>query len=79
MLARLDDHTLSVTTATAKETFAKAVEWHLTGRFAYVTISDGTKRYSIDEFALAMSLIEIARTLGDTVVAQRAETNDARG
>ena len=26
----IDDHTLAVTTATAKEAFAKAVEWHVT-------------------------------------------------
>jgi hypothetical protein len=31
--ACLDDHTLAVTTATAKEAFAKADEWHETGRF----------------------------------------------
>jgi hypothetical protein len=29
--ACLDDHTLAVTTATAKEAFAKAVEWQVTG------------------------------------------------
>ena len=39
----LDDHTLAVTTATAKEAFAKAVEWHETGRSTYVSISDSTK------------------------------------
>ena len=60
--ACLDDHTLAVTTATAKEAFAKAVEWHVTGRFSHVSISDATKTYSIDAFALAMALLEIAKT-----------------
>ena len=49
--ACLDDHTLAVTTATAKEAFAKAVEWHVTGRFDDVTISDKANTYSIDAFA----------------------------
>jgi hypothetical protein len=48
--AQIDDHTLAVTTATAKEAFAKAVEWHVTGRFTHVSISDGIKTYSIDAF-----------------------------
>ena len=61
--ACLDDHTLAVTAATAKEAFAKAVAWHVTGRFAHVTISDRTKIYSIDASALAMALLEIAKTV----------------
>jgi hypothetical protein len=44
--ATIDNHTLAVTTATAKEAFAKAVEWHVTGRFTDVSISDSTKTYS---------------------------------
>jgi hypothetical protein len=44
------DHTLAVTTETAKEAFAKAVEWHVTGRFTHVSISDDIKTYSIDAF-----------------------------
>ena len=51
----LDDHTLSVTTATAKEAFAKAIEWHDSGRFSNVTISDGTDTHSIVSFPLAMA------------------------
>ena len=39
----LDDHTLAVTTATAKEAFAKAVEWHVTERFTDVSIYDGSQ------------------------------------
>ena len=70
--AGLDDHTLAVTTATAKEAFAKAVEWHVTGRFDDVTISDKANTYSIDAFALAMALLEIAKTV-NAPTAQEAE------
>ena len=63
--AYLDDHPLSVTTATAKEAFAKAVEWQLTRSFKDVTISDGTKTYSIPAFSDAMALLEIAKTVND--------------
>jgi hypothetical protein len=59
----IDDHTLAVTKETAKEAFAKAVEWHVTGRFTHVSISDSTKTYSIDAFSLAMALLEIAKTV----------------
>ena len=62
--AHTDDHTLTVTTATAKEAFAKAVEWHVTGRFTHVSISDDIKTYSLDAFSLAMALLEIAKTVG---------------
>jgi hypothetical protein len=41
----------------------KAVEWHETGRFTSVSINDSTKTYSIDAFALAMALLEIAKTV----------------
>ena len=67
-----------MTTATAKEAFAKAVEWHVTGRFTHVTISDDAKTYSIDAFAVAMSLLEIAKTV-NTTAEQMAEGNDACG
>jgi hypothetical protein len=61
--AHTDDHTLTVTTATAKEAFAKAVEWHVTGRFTHVSITDNIKTYSLDAFSLAMVLLEIAKTV----------------
>ena len=61
----LDDHSLSTTIATAKEAFAKAIEWHDTGRFSNVTISDDSKSYSIVAFALAMAHLEIAKTGND--------------
>lgn len=59
----LDDHTLSATTATAKEAFAKAIEWHTSGRFSNVTISDGNETHSIVSFPLAMARVEIAKTV----------------
>ena len=59
----IDDHTLAVTTETAKEAFAKAVEWQLF-RFADVSISDGTKRYTVTEFASFMASLTPALTDG---------------
>ena len=38
----LDDHTLSATFAAARDAFAKAIEWHDSGQFSNVTISEGT-------------------------------------
>jgi hypothetical protein len=62
----IDDHTLAVTTATAQEAFAKAIEWHVAERFTNVSIYDGTKVYSIDAFSVAMALLEIANTVEAT-------------
>jgi hypothetical protein len=55
-----DDLLVSVTTETAKEAFAKAVEWHVVYKLTDVSISDGIKSYSIDGFALATAMQEIA-------------------
>jgi hypothetical protein len=44
-----------VTKETAKEAFAKAVEWHVVERFTEISISDDRKSYSIAEFAPVMS------------------------
>jgi hypothetical protein len=74
----LDDHTLAVTTATAKEAFAKAVEWQVTGRFNHVSISDSTKTYSIEAFALAMALLDIAKQ-STPRPSRRRKANDASG
>lgn len=52
---------LSATTATAKEAFAKAVEWRVLGRFDDISITDGNTTYSIEAFSVAMALLEIAR------------------
>ena len=72
--ACLDDHTLAVTAATAKEAFAKAIEWHKTGRFTSVSIKDKTKIYSKDAFSLAMALLDIAKTVN----AVSEEINEVR-
>jgi YD repeat-containing protein len=61
--AYIDDHRLSVTTETAKDAFAKAVEWHAAERLSNVTISDGTKSYTISEFSSVMALQQIACTI----------------
>jgi hypothetical protein len=58
-----DDHTLVVTFETAKEAFAKAVEWQVVRRFTDFSINDGAKSYSIDEFSSVMALLDIANTV----------------
>ncbi|KRR29178.1 hypothetical protein [Bradyrhizobium retamae] len=58
-----DDHMLTVTKETAKQAFAKAVEWHVAERFSGVSINDGIKGYTIAEFASVMALMEIANTI----------------
>ena len=64
--AHIDDHTLSATTETAKEAFAKAIEWQVIQKFSDVTISDGVRSFSITDFASAMAFLEIANTVGAT-------------
>ena len=49
--AYAEDHALTTSVETAREAFAKAVEWHVVGRLSDIAISDGTERYSIDEFS----------------------------
>jgi hypothetical protein len=58
-----DDRLVSVTTETANEAFAKAIEWHVVHKLTDVSISDGLNSYSIDGFASAMALQEIAETV----------------
>jgi len=58
-----DDSLVSATTETAKEAFAKAVKWHVVHKLTDVSISDGIKSYSIDGFALAMAMQEIANAI----------------
>jgi hypothetical protein len=57
------DHPLTVTTKTAKEAFAKAVEWNVAERSTNVSISNSRKRYSMPSFCSVMALIEIANTV----------------
>jgi hypothetical protein len=61
--ALYDDHTLTVTTETAKEAFAKSVEWHVVERVTDVSISDGIRSFTIAEFSSVMALTEIANTV----------------
>ena len=61
--ANIDDHVLTAAFETAKEAFAKAVEWHVVGHFTNINIDDGTKSYSIDEFSSLMALRDIATTV----------------
>ena len=64
--AHIDDHTLSATTETAKEAFAKAVEWQVVHKLSCVIISDGVRSFTITDFASAMAFLEIANTVGAT-------------
>ncbi len=60
--ATIDGHIVLAPTETAKEAFAKAIEWHVVQQFADVAISDGGKNYSIAEFSAKMALAEITVT-----------------
>ena len=62
--AHIDDHTLSVTTETAKQAFAKAVEWQAVHKLTRVIITDGVRGFTITDFASAMAFLEIATTVG---------------
>lgn len=64
--AHIDDHLLIRNTRSAKEAFAKAVDWHVK-RFTGVRISDGIRSYSVLEFAEAMALSEITGTISAAV------------
>ena len=59
--AYVDDHLLEATAKTAKAAFAKAIEWDVVGKLGQVD-NDGTRNYSIAEFASVMALAEIANT-----------------
>ena len=66
--AYIDDHRLSVTTETAKDAFAKAVEWNVAEWLSNVTISDGNKSYTVSEFSSVMALQQIADIVEADVV-----------
>ena len=61
--AYVDDHVLKATAKTARDAFAKAIEWHVVGRLTDISISDGNRSYSIAEFASVMALREIDNTI----------------
>lgn len=54
---------LTVEAETAKDAFAKAVEWQVANCAWGVTISDGQKRFTIAEFSWTMASQEIANTM----------------
>jgi hypothetical protein len=54
--AHTDNHTITEATVTAKEAFAKAIEWHVSGRFTHIFVGDDIKTYSLEAFSLAMAL-----------------------
>ena len=60
--AYVDGHFLKAAAKTARDAFAKAIEWHVVGRLTDISISAGTRSYSIAEFASVMALAEIAKT-----------------
>jgi hypothetical protein len=60
--AHISDHALTISAETARDAFAKAIEWHVVGRLVDISISDSTRSYSIAEFALVMALAEIEST-----------------
>jgi hypothetical protein len=55
--AHIDDHTLSATTETAKQAFAKAIEWQVVHKLTRVTISDGVRSFSITDFAISNGVL----------------------
>ena len=59
----IDDFRLEARARTAKKAFEEAVEWHVAKQLSAVIIKDGSRSYSIPEFALAMALQEIAGTI----------------
>ena len=61
--AHIDDLMLTANAGTAKEAFAKAVEWHVAKGFRGVSISDGHKRFTVAEFSWTMASHEIAKTV----------------
>jgi hypothetical protein len=74
------DRPLTVTAETAKEAFARAVEWHLVEKFTNVSISDGIESYSIDGFVSAIALEEIANTVEAAAeLGTKAKVNSASG
>ena len=66
--AQIDDVMLVANAETAKDAFAKAVEWHAQ-RLADVSISDGIRTFTIAGFASAMASLDIANTV-DTAADQ---------
>lgn len=60
--ATIDGHTITAPAETAKDAFAKAIDWHIAKQIDDVAICDGNKNYSIAEFSAAMAFSEITAT-----------------
>jgi phosphopantetheinyl transferase (holo-ACP synthase) len=60
--AHIDDVMLLAKAGSAKEAFAKAIEWHVAQSLTDVSISDGIRHFTIAEFASKMALLEIENT-----------------
>jgi hypothetical protein len=61
--AFLDDCKLTSTGKTAQEAFAEAIDWHVAKQFSGVSISDGSRSYSIAQFSEVMALREMAAAM----------------
>ena len=48
--ATVDGHSVVASAETAKEAFAKAIDWQAAQQFGDVAISDGSKNYSSPSF-----------------------------
>jgi hypothetical protein len=59
---RVEDRVLTAQAETAKEAFAKAVEWQVANRFYNVSINDGSRCFTVAEFSWTMASQEIADT-----------------
>lgn len=52
--ATIDGHTISAPVETAKDAFAKAIDWHVAKQLDDAAIWDGSIDYSIAEFSEVM-------------------------
>jgi uncharacterized protein with ParB-like and HNH nuclease domain len=57
--ATIDGHIITAPAETAKDAFAKAIDWRIAKQIDDVSISDGDYDYSIAEFSEAMAFSEI--------------------
>jgi hypothetical protein len=64
--ATVDGYTILAAAGTAKMAFAKAIEWQIAKQLDNVSISDGSRNYSIAEFADVMAQSEIVVSWRDS-------------
>lgn len=57
--AYLDDCKLTSMGKSAEKAYAEAIDWHVAKQFSGVSISDGSRCYTIAEFSEVMALREI--------------------